>query len=172
MSGEERSEKPPDSSIESAQEPLRHTRLIRAVVSQVKAELRISGGPLPPPEMLAAYKEAFPDCPERIVAMGERESRHRQELELTDLSAAIDLRKKGQIIGAILAMTALLGGIYLLGNDKSVAGYGVLLGSVAVFGGAFVYDRFINRGQEPIPKVKASKTAEVSEPRRDDEHRS
>lgn len=62
--------------------------------------------------MLAGYKSAFPECPERIVAMAERQSQHRQDMERTDLNGAIALRKRGQIIGALLATIALLGGIY------------------------------------------------------------
>ena len=83
----------PESGIQAtaekvAEEIPKNTRLIRAIVREVKTELHYSG-PLPPPEMLVQYNGAFPGCAERIVAMAERQSQHRQDLEKTDLHGAI-----------------------------------------------------------------------------------
>lgn len=146
----------PESSETIANETVRHPRLVRAVARQVKAELRFSGfsGPLPPPEMLAAYKDAFPECPERIVAMAERQSQHRQDMEKADLEGAIKLRGRGQIIGALIAFAGLAGGVYLLANDKSVGGLAILMGDLAVFGGAFIYDRFFKKEPEQQPATQ------------------
>jgi uncharacterized membrane protein len=48
------------------------------VAQQVQA---LWSGPLPPPGDLAAFNNAFPGCAERIVAMAERQSLHRQAME-------------------------------------------------------------------------------------------
>ena len=130
-----------------AEEIPKNPRLMRAIVREVKTELRYSG-PLPPPEMLVRYNDAFPGCAERIVAMAEKQSQHRQEMEKTDLHGAIRLRFRGQAIGAILAGIALLGGIGLLATGKSIEGYATLIGEVVVFGGAFVYDRIVSKEEE------------------------
>src|SRR5258708_6290391 len=79
----------PESDIQAtveqvAEEIPKNARLMRAIVREVKTELHYSG-PLPPPEMLVGYNDAFPGCAERIVAMAERQSQHRQDMEKTDL---------------------------------------------------------------------------------------
>jgi uncharacterized membrane protein len=38
-------------------------------------------GPLPPPQILAGYKEVIPDLPERLVRAWEDEAKHRRDLE-------------------------------------------------------------------------------------------
>lgn len=38
-------------------------------------------GPLPAPEDFKAYKEVLADAPERIIAMAERQQKHRIDLE-------------------------------------------------------------------------------------------
>ncbi len=146
----------PDKSRQNAEKDRKHPRLLRAVVSELKAELQYSG-PLPPPNMLAAYRDAFPECPERIVAMAECAAAHRHEMERADLQGAIKLRGRGQFIGGTLALVGLVGGIYLLAHDKSVAGYALLLGNLAVFGGAFMYGRFFRRSEDEKPAVPAKR---------------
>ena len=75
--------------------------------------IRFQQGPLPPPDILAQYERVHPGLSERIVAMAETQSRHRQELEglsartvSDDVTAFRAERKRGQIIGAIVVMVA------------------------------------------------------------------
>lgn len=67
-----------------------------------------------------------------------------------DSRTAIDflLAKRGQLIGAGLALVFLVGGIFLIAIDKSVQGFALIGGAAAAFGGAFVYDRY-QRAREP-----------------------
>jgi len=120
----------------------RPSRIVEVIHEVVRSELRVFSGPLPPPEILAKYNEAFPDCAERIVAMADNQANYRHELEKADLEASIILGKRGQIIGATLAAIVMLGGIYLLANDKSAEGLALITGDAVAFGGAFIYDRY------------------------------
>lgn len=44
-------------------------------------------GPLPPPGMLIQYNEAVPGAAERILAMAERQSAHRESMETVVVTA-------------------------------------------------------------------------------------
>lgn len=99
--------------------------------------------------------------------MAEGQLRHLQEMERAELNGTLSLRKRGQTIGAILAFSALAGGIFLLANDKSVAGYSVLLTDVAVFGGAFLWEKVFGREPESKPQEDLSaKPSDTSAPAR------
>jgi uncharacterized membrane protein len=121
----------------------RIVRTIRQVVrSEVRSELRVWSGPLPPPEILAQYNEVFPGCGKVIVDMAQKEQEHRHTSEDRGAEADIKLASRGQLIGGALAIVAVLGAIYLLAHDKSITGLAVLGTVVVAFGGAFVYDRY------------------------------
>ena len=79
-------------------------------------------GPLPPPGMLVQYNDAVPGGAERILAMAERQSAHREEMETTVVNASVVSQTRGAWFGFIVSMTAILGGIYLitLGKDGQV----------------------------------------------------
>jgi uncharacterized membrane protein len=68
-------------------------------------------GPLPPPEILKQYDIALPGGAERIMALAERQSAHRQELEKKVVDSNCRNERLGTILGFILVMTALGGGL-------------------------------------------------------------
>jgi uncharacterized membrane protein len=98
-------------------------------------------GPLPPPGMLVKYNEAFPGAAERLVAMAERQSTHREALETTVLSASVTSQKRGSYFGFIISMTAILGGIYLIALGKSVQGLVAIISSLTALTVVFVLGR-------------------------------
>jgi uncharacterized membrane protein len=108
----------------------------------VREQRRFFSGPLPPPEVLAEYNKVFPDCAKMIVEMAQREQQHRHAIEDRESQAAHTLARRGQLIGGVLAVVAVVGAIYLLAHDKSITGLSVMGAVVATFGGAFVYDRY------------------------------
>ena len=60
------------------------SRPVELVAAQiVTSEQAVFRGPVPPPEVLAGYEATLPGAADRILAMAERQSRHRQELETT-----------------------------------------------------------------------------------------
>jgi len=98
--------------------------------------------PLPPPEVLKQYNEAFPGCAERIVKMAEDQAHHRQSLERAVIESNVASQKSGMRYGFILCGLALIGGLALLALDKSAAGYTVLLADLTSFAGATIYLRW------------------------------
>jgi len=115
--------------------------LRREIVGEIKRELSVFSGPLPPPEALAEYEKVFPGCAERIVSMAERQSDHRQSLERRVVYSNTRNETVGQIIAGILSFVAIVGGIYLLANDKSASGFGLILIDAAALVGAFAFSR-------------------------------
>ncbi len=69
-------------------------------------------GPIPPPEALERFNQIIPDGANRIVAMAEKEQTHRIEYEKEGLTATVKETKRGQILGAIISIVAVLGAIY------------------------------------------------------------
>jgi len=124
----------PPSAVESR-------RIVRVVQEAEHQEL-LFAGPLPPPELLAEYNKVFPGCAEAIVEMAQKEQQHRHSRESRLSEADFTLARRGQLIGATLAIVAVVGAIYLLAHDKSITGLSVLGAVVATFGGAFVYERY------------------------------
>jgi uncharacterized membrane protein len=102
-------------------------------------------GPLPPPNMLANYNQAFDGCAERIVAMAEKQSEHRQQLEKRALEAGIIGERRGSIFGFIAIMTAILGGVLLIAIGKSVDGLATVITSLVAFASVFFYGRYQQR---------------------------
>jgi len=92
--------------------------------------------------MLVQYNQAFPDCAERIVAMAESQLAHRQQLETSHLSNAQRAEHRGQIFGFLIAITAILGGVYLIDTGKSTAGLVSILSTLTALTGIFVYGRW------------------------------
>ena len=98
-------------------------------------------GPLPPPDVLRQYDQALPGGAERIMALAEKQSAHRQQLEKTVVDSNCKNERLGTILGFALAMTALLGGFYLVANGMSAAGIAAIITSLAAPAGAFVYGK-------------------------------
>src|SRR5260370_30118673 len=105
-----------DDSERSAQEERRTT-----------AELRITtvqqfSGPLPHPDFLKGYNGAFPGCAERVMAMAERQSAHRQQLERIVVEGNCNAQTRGQWFAFILAFVIICGGGFFFFKGKRASG--------------------------------------------------
>ena len=98
-------------------------------------------GPLPPPDVLRRYDEIFPGLGERIVAMAENQSRHRQGLEKTVVEGRAANERRGQTYGFILAPLIGLGSIGIIAIGRSTEGLSIILGELAALVGVFIYGR-------------------------------
>src|SRR5438270_668039 len=98
-------------------------------------------GPLPPPQTLAQYNQAFPGAAERIVKMAEDQSAHRQSLEKAGVHADIGNEKRGQVLAFIIALVLFLGGVTIVWQGKSVAGITLMLAEIATLAGLFIYGK-------------------------------
>lgn len=128
--------------------------------NEVKAQLiRIATklsfqGPLPPPETLQRYNQIVPGAASRIISMAESQHGHRQHLEKRVVESNTDNQRLGLIFGFIIAMTAIVGGIYLAATGKSAAGLTAIVAALAALVGVFVYGKYEQR-QELAEKREA-----------------
>ena len=89
--------------------------------------------------MLQRYNDAFPGCAQRIVAMAEEQSSHRMTLERTVVEGNVRHASRGQAVGAVVSMLALIGAFGLLYTGKDAAGYITLVSNLLLYGGAYVF---------------------------------
>jgi uncharacterized membrane protein len=97
--------------------------------------------PLPPPRVLAGYNDVVPGSAERIIALTESQVRHRQELERDMVLSGNKIERRGQVIGASLAVLALVLGFVLILLDHSGYGFAVIVTAAVGFLGAAALDR-------------------------------
>jgi len=94
-------------------------------------------GPLPRPEDLERYNLIIPNGAERIMAMTEKQSDHRMELEKGYMIANNSDSKRGQIFGFIISILFGSASVYLgiIGQPwlAGVLGGGTITGLVSVF---------------------------------------
>lgn len=98
-------------------------------------------GPLPPPQVLAQYDAALPGCAERIVSMAEAQAAHRRTLESKVIEGKAVTERRGQVFAFMLALVAILGGVWLIDQGKDASGMTAIIGALASLAGAFVYGR-------------------------------
>ena len=117
--------------------PASRTVATRSVASTTRFE-----GPIPPPAALADYDKVFPGCAERIVALAESQSAHRQELEKTVVRANVAAERRAQHSAFFLGVLVITIGGVLIYFDKDVQGLAAILGTLATLAGVFVYGRY------------------------------
>ncbi len=134
-------------------------RIIAVIRQEVRRELRFFSGPLPPPDVLREYNEIVPGSAERILQMAEREQSHRHGAETRDGEGGLTLAKRGQLVGAVLAFMATTGGMALLALGRNISGFAIIASTVAIFGAAFIYDRWRPSSSERL-ELSTEKSAE------------
>lgn len=94
-------------------------------------------GPLPPPEILARYEAITPGAADRIIAMAERQSAHRQELESSVIHGNLTAQRVGQRYGLIIGVLGISAAVILgvIGKElaSSALGGGTVVSLVALF---------------------------------------
>lgn len=105
-------------------------------------------GPIPPPSLLEGYENLLPGSADRILAMAEKETDHRQNMEKKALGAEIQGlgyeasdTKRGQIFGLIIGVTAIISGTYAAVNGAQWAGSFIGAGGVIGLVPAFIVGR-------------------------------
>jgi uncharacterized membrane protein len=102
-------------------------------------------GPLPHPALLAKYNEVIPDGAERIMAMAERQSVHRESLESQVVAGNVASQARGSHYAFIICLVTIVGGFVLIGTGKSIIGVSAVIGSLATLASVFLIAR---RGQK------------------------
>jgi len=109
-----------------------------------KVEQSMFVGPIPPPEILRGYEEVLSGSADRILAMAEKEQAHRHSNEDEIVKNKVNkdndelaYKKRGQILGTILAILLMGCGVYFAYADhadvsKIIYG-GTILGVIVVY---------------------------------------
>ncbi|MEX0856243.1 MAG: DUF2335 domain-containing protein [Gemmatimonadota bacterium] len=105
------------------------------------AQISYWSGPTPSPDVLRQFEELVPGSADRIIAMAERQSEHRQRLEARAVKGGDRRATLGSIFGFVIGMTAILGGLYLATRGQELGGYALMLGTIVALTSVFVYGR-------------------------------
>ena len=104
-------------------------------------------GPLPHPDLLVKYEEIIPGSAERILSMAEKEQQHRHQLENEVIEKEIAQKGRGLNFGFTLALLIIVVGAYLLIIDKSLQGFSLILGSIAMIIAPFFFNKNNNQNK-------------------------
>jgi len=102
---------------------------------QVSQTAQVYAGPLPPPEQLVKYNQAVPNAAERILAMAEKQSVHRQQLETIALRAEVRRSFWGLVAAFVLSILALSASTFCIYTGHDIAGasiFGASLASIVI----------------------------------------
>lgn len=131
----------------------------RTEITSVTQSVSFSG-PLPPPALLAKYNEVIPNGAERIMAMAERQSAHREALEARVVAGNVESQARGSHYAFIICLVTIVGGFVLIGMGKSIMGVSAVVGSLATLAGVFLIARLSQR------KERVEKSTALEERRR------
>ena len=94
-------------------------------------------GPIPPASELAKYEQVEKGTARLILGMAETEQKHRHTMDHKEQN----LDAYGLGAGLVVGLTALVGGIYLIGTGHDATGFGVIIAELGALVGVFVYVR-------------------------------
>lgn len=102
-------------------------KAVKAILVGISYQ-RLWQGPLPPPEILKRYNDAFPNGAERIFLEAQKQTNHRLELEKTVIPGELKQSGRGQIFGFIIALAFLIASFILILMGFGI--YGTIIGSI------------------------------------------
>jgi len=114
-----------------------NTRSSNAAISAVTQSISFSG-PLPPPGLLKQYNDVIPNGAERIMAMAERQSAHREALEDKVVTGNLASQARGSHYAFLICLVSIVGGFVLIGMGKSIVGVSAVIGSLATLTSVFL----------------------------------
>jgi uncharacterized membrane protein len=110
-------------------------------------------GPLPPPWALQEYDKVVPGAAEKILAQAQSQTLHRIEMERKVTESDIQRSRLGLAAGFIVAMTTILGGIFLAYTGHDLAGTTIAALATASLVGVFVYGKSAQK-EERLERAK------------------
>lgn len=128
-----------------------------------RTSVSMYSGPLPAPEDLIRYNEAFPGCAERIVVMAEHQSDHRRGLESRVVDQNIKHDHRGQTLGFVIALVGIVGSMVLMDRGQTASGLAVFFTMLSSLVGLFVTGKIAQRreldqkNQPPAPSPPAKR---------------
>jgi len=128
------------------------------VVSHTQVSVSQTSSPIPLPEILADYNTIVaPDAADRILQMAEEQSKHRRSLEKLVIENDVKRSWYGLGAGFVVAMTALLGGVYATVNGYPGAGGTIATASVVALVSVFVIGTSSRRSERAERADKLAK---------------
>jgi uncharacterized membrane protein len=115
-------------------------KAVRAVLLGISYQ-RIWKGPLPPPDVLKEYNEAFANGAERIFIEAQKQTDHRMSLESHVIPEELRQSERGQHYGLAIALSFLAASVLLVMTGHDVSG--TIIGSIDLVAlvTVFVYGR-------------------------------
>lgn len=98
-------------------------------------------GPMPPPELVERYEAIMPGAAEFFFTSLERQSTHRQQLEMKVVEATISHEKVGMWLAFALAVLLTSCGTILIHEGKNPQGLSVIAATLVTLCGVFIYSR-------------------------------
>jgi uncharacterized membrane protein len=105
--------------------------------------------PIPPPEMMEHYDKIVPGSADRIIRKFESQTEHRQKCESIFIWTESIKSIGGLVAGFIIAMTAIIGGIFLSIKGKTGLGGSISFAGLSLLVGAFITDKFRKNKKKP-----------------------
>ena len=99
-------------------------------------------GPIPPASEMQKYAAINPELPMRIMAMAEKQSAHRQEIEKIAVAESFKQKRLGATYAFILGVIAIAGGVYCIVKGYSAYGIALIIADLAALAGAFAYGTY------------------------------
>lgn len=117
--------------IEDPKEEQIEEHVKQYVAEIVKSEF---SGPIPPPNIIKGYEEVLPGAADRIIAMAEKQSSHRQEMEKTMVEAESRDSLLGVLFAFVLGMSCIIASIIMVifVPDNAGAISGALIGVTGI----------------------------------------
>lgn len=111
-------------------------------VQQVQIRKEVFQGPLPSPDILVGYNQAFPDAAERIVTMAESAQNHKQLMENRMLTEQAKGVRYGQVFAFLIAIVGMICGTYLIAHGASASGLASIFGPLTGLAGIHLYNNY------------------------------
>ena len=120
-------------------------------ITRISATARVYRGPIPPADELIKYEQACRGAADRIIAMAESQSKHRQELETKVVGGNVQREKIGMWLAFILTVLLILIGTYLIIINKPVIGFIAIFAPCLFQASNYVYIKY-KENQHANPK--------------------
>lgn len=117
-------------------EQLRELLIAEASSIQVTRKSQFNG-PIPPPEIIAEYKDIQSDFPERIITMAEKQQGHRHKMENKALNAKILISILGWLTPSLIVILALYFAYVLLIAGKDTEAFVAVIVAIGTLLGAY-----------------------------------
>lgn len=99
-------------------------------------------GPLPHPSILQKYEDTLPGATDRIIAMVEREEKHRQDLEKEITRSNLVTERRAMILSFILTLLLMATGAILISKGFETAGFLSLFGPSIFHAANYIFSKY------------------------------